>query len=118
MDTKVLVRILESLALTINHSVSLAPYLTLEIQRARRDAAICSAPKSLSEIAKIKLRSTPFISDSLFGVQIEEIYKENAEALKNDLVSKTVTSSHGNQRYLHIKLSILNSVNPVPDLRI
>ena len=42
----------------------------------------------------MKLRSTPFISDSLFGGQIDEIYKENAEVLKNDLISKTVTSSH------------------------
>ena len=44
MDTKVLARILESLARTINHSVSFASYLTLEMQQARRDAAIRSAP--------------------------------------------------------------------------
>ena len=50
---------------------------------------------SLSEIAKIKLRSTSFISDLLFGGQIDKIYKENAEALKNNLISKTVTSSRG-----------------------
>ena len=93
MDTKVLARILESLARTTNHSVSLASYLTLEMQQARRDTAIHSAPKSLSDIAKMKLRSTSFISDSLFGGQIDEIYKENAEALKNNLISKTVTSS-------------------------
>ena len=73
MDTKVLARKLESLARTINHLVSLASYLTLEMQQARRDAAIHSAPKSLSNIAKIKLRSTPFILDSLFGGQIDEI---------------------------------------------
>ena len=41
------------------------------MQQARRDA-IRSAPKSLSEIAKMKLRSTLFISDSLFGGQIDE----------------------------------------------
>ena len=94
MDTKVLARILESLAHTINHWVSLASCLTLEMQQARRDP-ICSAPKSLSEIAKMKLRSTPFISDSLFGGQRDEIYKETTEALKNDLISKTVTFPHG-----------------------
>ena len=44
----------------------------------------------------MKLRLTPFSSDSLFGVLIDEIYKENAEALKNNLVLKKVTSySHG-----------------------
>ena len=43
----------------------------------------------------MKLKSNPFI-DSLFEGQIDEIYKENAEALKNDLISKTVRSSpHG-----------------------
>ena len=88
MDTKVLARILEYLACPINHLVSLASYLTLEKQQARRDAAIRSAPKSLSDIAKMKLRSTPFISDSLFGGQTDEISKVNAEALKNDLISQ------------------------------
>ena len=83
MATKVLSRILESLASTINHLVSLASYRTLEIQQARRDAAICSAPKSLSEITKMKLRSTPFISDSLFGGQIDKIYKENEKMQKH-----------------------------------
>ena len=56
MDTKVLARILECFALNINYSVSLASYLTLEIQQAKRDATICSAPKSLSDIIKMKLR--------------------------------------------------------------
>ena len=66
MDTKVLARILESLARTINHVVSLASYLILEMQQARRDAAIRSAPKSLSDIAKMKLRSTLFIRLTLW----------------------------------------------------
>ena len=102
MDTKVLARILESLACTINHSVLLASYLTLGMQQARKDAAIHSAPKSLSDIAKMKLRSTPFISDSLFGGRIDEIYKENADALKNYLIFETVTSSY--DKHLHLKV--------------
>ena len=107
MDTKVLARILESIVRTINHSVSLASYLTLEPQQTREDAAICSAPKSLSEIAKMILRSTPFISGSLFGGQIDEIYKQNAETLKNDLIFKTVTSFHGKSQ-----VSASKSVKP------
>ena len=78
MDTKVLTRILESLACTIKHLVSPASCLTLEVQQVRRDTVILSAHKSLFEIAKLKLTST----------------LSNAETLKNDLISKTVTSSH------------------------
>ena len=86
-------RILESLAMSINHSVSLASYLTVEIQQARREAAIRSAPKSLSDLAKIRLRSAPIVSESLFAGKIDEIYKENTETLTNNLISRTVTSS-------------------------
>ena len=45
-------RILEVLATSVNHSVSLASFLTIEIQQARRDIAIRSASKSLSDMAK------------------------------------------------------------------
>ena len=74
MDPPMLKRILESLAMSINHSVSLASYLTVEIQQARREAAIRSAPKSLSDLAKIRLRSAPIVSESLFAGKIDEIY--------------------------------------------
>lgn len=94
IDPAMLKRILKSLALSINHSVSLASYLTTEVLQARREAAIHSAPKSLSDIAKNQLRSVPIVSDSLFGGKVNEIYKENAETLTNDLISNTVTSSH------------------------
>ena len=93
MDPPMLKRILESLAMSINHSVSLASYLTVEIQQARREAAIRSAPKSLSDLAKIRLRSAPIVSESLFAGKIDEIYKENTETLTNNLISRTVTSS-------------------------
>ena len=86
-------RILESLAMSINHSVSLASYFTVEIQQARREAAIRSAPKSLLDLAKIRLRSAPIVSESLFAGKIDEIYKENTETLTNNLISRTVTSS-------------------------
>ena len=93
MDPKMLGRILEALATSINHSVSLTSFLTIEIQQARRDIAIRSASKSLSDMAKTRLRSTPFNSDTLFGGRIDEVYKENAESLRNQLVSNTITSS-------------------------
>lgn len=93
MDPPMLKRILESLAMSINHSVSLASYLTVEIQQARREAAIRSAPKSLSDLAKIRLRSAPIVSESLFAGKIDEIYKENTETLTSNLISRTVTSS-------------------------
>ena len=73
MDPKMLGRILEALATSINHSVSLASFLTIEIQQARRDIAIRSASKSLSDMAKTRLRSTPFNSDTLFGGRIDEV---------------------------------------------
>ncbi|MCG7878353.1 MAG: hypothetical protein JAY75_14405 [Candidatus Thiodiazotropha taylori] len=98
LDPPMLKRILESLAMSINHSVSLASYLTVEVQQARREAAIRSAPKSLSDLAKIRLRSAPIISESLFAGKIDEIYKENTETLTSNLISRTVTSQNRNQQ--------------------
>ena len=85
MDPPMLKRILESLAMSINHSVSLASYLTVEIQQARREAAIRSAPKSLWDLAKIRLRSAPIVSESLFAGKIDDIYKENTETLAEEV---------------------------------
>ena len=86
-------RILKSLAMSINHSVSPDSYLTVEIQQARREAAIRSAPKSLSDLAKIRLRSASIVSEYLFAGKIDVISKENTEALTSNLISRTVTSS-------------------------
>lgn len=93
IDSKMLERILQALATSINHSVSLASFLTIEIQQARRDAAIRTASKTLSDVAKNDLRSSPFNADTLFAGRIDKIYKENAEAQRNLLVSSTITSS-------------------------
>lgn len=92
-DCTLLLRILEALAKSINASVSLASILTTEMVQMRREAAIRSAPKSLSDMAKNKLRSTPFNSPTLFGGKIEQVYKENSDTLRDELVTKTITSS-------------------------
>ena len=67
LNPSVLKRILESFAASITHSVSLVSLLTVEVQQARREATIRSAPKSLSDLAKIQLGSVTIISDTLFG---------------------------------------------------
>ena len=61
----------------------------MALQQARRDALIQSAPKSLSEESKKKLRKIPFQSQT-FGGKILEIYKENVETNRDKLVDKAV----------------------------
>ena len=65
-------RILEALATSNNHSVSCFSYI--EIQRARRDMTLF-ASKSLSDMAKNRLRLTSFYSDTLPGGIIYHVYK-------------------------------------------
>ena len=84
--------ILESLSMAIKHSVSLASILTIQVQQARRDAAIHSS-KILLDQAKDDLRNIPFANDTLFGGRINDIYQQNAEARRNELINNTICSA-------------------------
>ena len=93
MDTKVLARILESLAHTINHSVSLDSYLTLAMQQAKRDAAIRSAPESLSEIAKMNLGQ--LLSSQTHSLEVRLMkFTKKMQKHRRKTVTLLVTSSH------------------------
>ena len=90
LNPKILSQILESLSLSVKHAVGMVSFLTVELQQTRRDAAIQSAAKSLSLEAKNQLRNIPIASKTLFGGQIDSIYKENSEVNRNKLITKAV----------------------------
>ena len=90
LNPKMLSQILESLSLSVKHAVGMVSFLTVELQQTRRDAAIQSAAKSLSLEAKNQLRNIPIASKTLFGGQIDSIYKENSEVNRNKLITKAV----------------------------
>ena len=85
MDPKILSRILESLSSAIG------------LQQVRREAAIRAAPRSLTDQAKKRLRKIPFASQSLFGVKVDEIYKENTETNRGTLVHKAISNQAKSQ---------------------
>ena len=95
LNPKMLSQILESLSLSVKHAVGMVSFLTVELQQTRRDAAIQSAAKSLSLEAKNQLRNIPIASKTLFGGQIDSIYKENSEVNRNKLITKAVALNRG-----------------------
>ena len=60
MDSRVLQRILESLANSIKDAIGLATFQTCSILQTRREVALNSAHKSLTDIAKKKLKVSSF----------------------------------------------------------
>ena len=92
MDAKFLEQILNSLSIAIKDSIGVASLLAVGFQHARRDAAIAAAPGSLDDSSKKALREVPITSKSLFGGQIDDIYKSNCEANRDKLVDKAVAS--------------------------
>ena len=103
MDTRILTKILESVSIAIRDCFSISTVQALALQQTRREAAISSASKPLSEMTKQKLRSVPLNSSLLFGNQIEEIYRENTDSNREDLVNNAAT-----------QLSKLNKFSSLP----
>ena len=67
MDSRVLMKILQSMSTAITDAMSIATVQTLGLQQMRCEAAIESAPKgSLTSEAKRNLRLAPFTSKLLF----------------------------------------------------
>ena len=87
MDSKILSRILESLSSSIKDAIGLSTFTAIGLQQVPREAAICAAPRSLTDQAKKRLRKIPFASQSLFGGKVDEIYKENTETIQCTLFS-------------------------------
>ena len=67
--------------------MSIATLQSLAIQQTRREAEISSAFKPLNDLAKQKLRAAPFNAPTLFGGRIDEIYRENTDSNREDLVN-------------------------------
>ena len=87
MDSRVLMKILQSMSTAIMDAMSIATVQTLGLQQMRREAAIESAPKgSLTSEAKRKLRLAPFTSKLLFDERIDAVYKENVAENHETLV--------------------------------
>ena len=91
MDTRILTKILESVSIDIRDCISISTVQALALQQTRREAAISSASKPLSEMTEQKLRSVPLNSSLLFGGQIEEIYRKNTDSNREDLVKNAAT---------------------------
>ena len=113
LNPNMLSRLLESLAMSIKHSVSLASCLTIELQQARRDAAIHSS-KILTDEAKTELRGTPFVNETLFGGQINEVYQRNAEIRRNELITNTLCSTSKKQTSATATSSKPSFTKPLP----
>ena len=90
MDVKVLSQLLESTSIGIKDAMSIACVQALELQQLRREAAISSASRSLTEDSKQRLRAVPLNSKLLFGGQLDTIYKENTELNTSNLVNSAV----------------------------
>ena len=91
MDTRVLSKLLESISIAIQDAMSISTVQSLAIQQTRREAAISSASKPLNNMAKQKLRAAPLNSSSLFGGRIDEIYRENTDSNREDLVNNAAS---------------------------
>ena len=71
--------------------MSISTVQSLAIQQTRREAAISSASKPLNDMAKQKLSTAPLNSSSLFGGRIDEIYWENTDSHREDLVNNAAS---------------------------
>ena len=106
LNPKMLSQILDSLSLSVKHAVGMVSFLTVELQQTRRDAAIQSAAKSLSLEAKNQIRNIPIASKTLFGGQIDSIYKENSEVNRNKLITKAVAHPRPQNLVWHLNREI------------
>ena len=91
MDSRVLSKHLESISIAIKDAMSIATLQSLAIQQTRRETAISSATKPLNDLAKQKLRAAPLNSPTLFGGRIDEIYQENTDSNREDLVNNAAS---------------------------
>ena len=86
MDSRVLMKILQSMSTAIMDAMSITSVQTLGLQPMRCEAAIESAPKgSLTSETKRKLRLAPFTFKLLFAV-----YKDNVAENQETLVKKAI----------------------------
>ena len=98
LDPKLLERTLDSLSVAIRDSIGVASLMAVGLQQARRDAAIHSASKSLTDESKQSLRNVPITSSKLFGGEIDEIYKRNVQANRDKLVDNAVSQQSKSQQ--------------------
>ena len=91
MDSKVLSKLLESISIAIKDAMTIATLQSLAIQQTRKEAAISSATKPLNDLAKQKLRAAPLNSPTLLGGRIDEIYRENTDSNREDLVNNAAS---------------------------
>ena len=71
--------------------MSIATLQSLAIQQTKREAAISSATKPLNDLVKQKLRAAPLNSSMLFRGRIDEIYRENTDSNRRDLVNNAAS---------------------------
>ena len=67
------------MSIAVKDAMSLSTVLALAFQQSRPDAILATAPKSLTDKAKRQLRAAPIMSRTLFGGQVESIYRDNME---------------------------------------
>ena len=91
MNASVLKRILQSLAISIKHTISFSSALSVELLNARRDA-VMSSGRVLSDEAKAALKDVPLNYKTLFGGVIKEVCKKDSEYNKESLIETVSTS--------------------------
>ena len=102
LDPKLLERTLDSLSVAIRDSIGVASLMAVGLQQARRDAAIRSASKSLTDESKQSLRNVPITSSKLFGGEVDEIYKRNVQANRDKLVDNAMSQQSKSQQSANV----------------
>ena len=92
LDALLLKRMLNTLVNCIKHSTSMAVILAVELLQARREAAI-EKSKILIDASKDKLRSVSISAESMFGGQVTEIQKSNAEAQQQKFIASSLNKN-------------------------
>ena len=79
-----------NVSIAVKDAMSLSTVLALALQQSRRDAILANAPKSVTDEAKRQLRAAPITSKTLFGGQVESVYRDNMELNRNILVNNSI----------------------------
>ena len=73
------------------HTVGLSEIIAAELQQIRKEAVIGTS-KILTVESKDDLRKVSLLSEPLFGGNVKELYKENAEQQQNTFIAQSAAS--------------------------
>ena len=99
MSVTALSRLLEAVAKSIRHSVTMTTILATELFQAGSDAAIATS-KLLLENSGYELRNVPINAKSLFCNKIKKVAKSNYKAQQQRFLASFSTNTNEQQKHL------------------